>query len=439
MTSAILPPPDTGTGNHPDDRPGNRTADRPRTARQRNLLGAHLVDSLGSGLLLAFTVVWFARTTTLGLPAIGAAITLARLLALPTAILIGPLIDRHGPRRIAAAANLLSALAHTAFLTAHQTWQIVAVVALAQIGTAAYWTASTGLVVLASHPEDRPRWFALIGALRNGGLALGGAAGALLLALGGTTGLRATVLGNAASFALAAVLLATWRPLNTPATGRTGRTGPHGGYRRVLRDGRYLLLVAVNLSFVFASLVLSLLLALYLTEGLHQQAWLAGSLLVLNSAQIVLTQSAVTRRLEHLRPTRVIAAGSLLNVLAFALFALLAAAPGWAAVAGAHLAMLVYNLAETVASPYSEELSVRLADPAQRGRYLAVYQLSWTVGQAVAPWLLTLLLARGPVWPWVLLGALSLAAVPALLLLERLGAPGAGDGVRAVGDGAGQP
>ncbi|MEV4612920.1 MFS transporter [Kitasatospora sp. NPDC049258] len=408
MTSTILPPPRT----------------RPSTARQRNLLGAHLIDSLGSGLLLAFTVVYFARTTALGLPAIGAAISLARLLALPTAILIGPLIDRYGARRVAATANLLSALAHTAFLAAHQTWQIVTVVALAQIGTAAYWTASTGLVVLAGQPEDRPRWFALIGALRNGGLALGGAAGALLLALGGTTGLRATVLGNAVSFALAALLLATWRPLNAPTT---ARTGPQGSYRSVLRDGRYLLLVAVNLSFVFASLVLSLLLALYLTEGLHQQAWVAGSLLVLNSAQIVLTQTAVARRLRHLRPTRVIAAGSLLNVLAFALFALLAAAPGWAAVAGAHLAMLVYNLAETVASPYSEELSVRLADPALRGRYLAVYQLSWTFGQTAAPWLLTLLLAQGPAWPWALLGGLSLAAVPALLLLERLGVPTAAE------------
>ncbi|MEU9128654.1 MFS transporter [Kitasatospora sp. NPDC048540] len=391
---------------------------RPKAARQRNLLGAHLVDSLGSGLLLAFTVVYFARTTTLGLPAIGAAISLARLLALPVALLTGPVIDRYGARRVAAAANLLSALAHTGFLAAHQTWQIITVVLLAQAGTAAYWTASTGLVVLAAEPGDRPRWFALVGALRNGGLAVGGALGALLLATGGTTGLRATVLLNAASFALAATLLATWRPLNTPVTTRTGH---EGSYRTVLRDRRYLLLVAINLSFVFASLVLSLLLALYLTEGLHQQAWLAGWLLVLNSAQIVLTQTAVTRRLGHRRATRVLIAGSLLNALAFALFALLAAAPGWAALAGAHLAMLIYNLAETVAGPFSEELSVRLADPRLRGRYLAVYQLSWTAGQTAAPFLLTLLLAQGPAWPWALLGGLSLAAVPALLLLERLG------------------
>jgi MFS family permease len=72
-----------------------------------------------------------------------------------------------------------------------------------------------------------------------------------------------------------------------------------------------------------------------------------------------------------------------------------------------------------VSTPCREDLSVSLADPAQRGRYLAVYQLSWNVGQAVAPGLLTLLLDRGAAWPWIFLLVLSLAAVPGLLRLGR--------------------
>ncbi|MFG2821372.1 MFS transporter [Kitasatospora sp. NPDC048365] len=393
---------------------------RPRVHGPHHLLGAHLIDSLGSGLLLAFTVVWFARTTDLTLTAVGAAISLARLLALPTAVLTGPLVDRYGARPVAAWANAGSALAYTGFLGARQVWQIVTVVLLAQIGTAAYWTASTGLVVLAAEPGQRPRWFALVGSLRNAGLAVGGALGALLLAVGGTDGLRLTVLLNALSYAVAAGLLLAWRPAAVPPAARAAAAG---GYRTVLRDRRYLLLVAVNLAFVFASLVLGLLLAVYLTEGLHRPAWLAGSLLVLNSVQVVLTQTAVARLLRRYRPTRVVAAGSLLNVLAFAGFAAVAAAPGWAVLAGVFAAMLVYNLAETVATPYKEELTVRLAAPGLRGRYLAVNQLAWTLGQALAPGLFTLLLGLGPAWPWVFLGALGLAAVPGLLLLERLGVP----------------
>lgn len=394
------------------------------------------MDSLGTGLILAFTLVYFARTTTLTLAAIGAAVTTARLLALPTAIAVGPLIDRYGARAVAACGNALSALAYGGFLLAGQAWQIVLVCLLTQIGHVAYWTSSTGLVVLASAEGERTRWFALVQTLRNTGMGLGGALGAVLVADDGTGGLRALVVLNAASYAVAAGLLGSWRPAAaTPAPAEpaapsakapsakapSAKAEPErGGYRAVLRDRRYLLLVVVHLAFVFGSMIISMLLAVYLTEGLHRDAWLAGSLLVLNGVQVVLTQNAVARRLERFRPTRVVAAGALLNALSFGLFALLAAAPGWIVTAGLFAAMAVFNLAETVATPYAEELSVSLADPARRGRYLAVYQLSWNLGQAVAPALLTLLLGRGAAWPWLFLLVLSLAAVPGLLRLERL-------------------
>ncbi|MQS16176.1 MFS transporter [Streptomyces kaniharaensis] len=389
----------------------------PDTAGRARLIGAHLVDSLGTGLILAFVLVYFTHTTNLPLATVGAAVSTARLLALPTALAVGPLIDRHGARVVAVGANALSALAYCGFLLTHQAWQIVLVCLLAQIGHVGYWTASTGLVVLASPKGERTRWFALVQTLRNTGMGLGGALGAVLMTGGGTGVLRLLVVLNAASYLLASILLATWRPTAAPAG--EARTAEPGGYREVLRDRRYLLLVAVNLSFVFASMILSMLLAVYLTVGLHRNASVAGSLLVLNGVQVVLTQSVVARRLEGRRPTRVVAAGALLNAFAFGLFALLAAAPGWAVLPGLYTAMLVYNLAETVATPCREDLSVSLADPAQRGRYLAVYQLSWNVGQAVAPGLLTLLLDRGAAWPWLFLLVLSLAAVPGLLRLGR--------------------
>ncbi|MGW4893603.1 MFS transporter [Kitasatospora sp. NPDC004240] len=426
MTTATLPP--------LRDRLG-----LPDVTGRIRLVGAHLIDSLGTGLILAFTVVYFTRTTTLAVAAVGAAITAARLLALPTAIVVGPLIDRYGARTVATCGNLLSALAYGGFLLAGRAWQIVLVCLLAQVGHVAYWTSSTGLVVLAAAEGERPRWFALVQTLRNTGLGLGGALGSVLVAGGGTGALRLLVVLNAASYALAAGLLASWRPspaaaAERPGTGTgtgsgTGEEGPadgapeRGGYRTVLRDRRYLLLVTVNLANVFGSMIISMLLAVYLTEGLHREAWVAGSLLVLNGVQVVLTQNVVAGRLERFRPTRVIAAASLLNAFAFGLFALLATAPGWTVLAGLYVAMSLYNLAETMATPFAEDLSVSLADPALRGRYLAVYQLSWNLGQAVAPGLLTLLLGGGAARPWAFLALLSLAAVPGLLKLERMGRP----------------
>ncbi|MFA3842962.1 MFS transporter [Streptomyces aureus] len=223
----------------------------PDTAGRARLIGAHIVDSLGTGLILAFVLVYFARTTALPLATIGAAVSAARLLALPTALAVGPLIDRHGARVVAVGANALSALAYCGFLLTHHAWQIVLVCLLAQIGHVGYWTASTGLVVLASHGGERSRWFALVQTLRNTGMGLGGALGAFLTAGGGTGALRLLVVLNAASYLLASILLATWRPTAVPGQepGATKRATKTGGYRAVLRDRRYLLLVTVNFSF----------------------------------------------------------------------------------------------------------------------------------------------------------------------------------------------
>ncbi|GAA4985635.1 MFS transporter [Kitasatospora paranensis] len=403
----------------------------PPPAGNGRLLGAAVIDSVGSGLVVAFVLVYFARTTTLSLAAVGGALSLARLLAAPTAVCVGPLIDRWGARRTALAGNAVSAVGYAGFLCGHGVWQIVLVTWLAQVGAVTYWTSSSGLVVLAAEAAARPRWFALLHTLRNSGLAVGGALGALLVGAAGTAGLNAVMVANAASYAAAALLLARWRPVREPSAGagvrareperrRVAAVRPDGGYRAVLRDRRYLLLVAVNVNFVFTALVLNLLLAVHITTGLHRPAWIAGVLLVVNGVQVAVTQTGVSRRLERFRPVRVIAASALLNAVAFGLFAAVRLTPGWCVLGGLLLGIVLYTLAETAATPFSADLSVSLAPEHLRGRYLAVHQLSWTFGQTVAPGVLTLLLTRGAGWPWLFLIALSLAAVPALLRLERL-------------------
>jgi MFS family permease len=328
---------------------------------------------------------------------------------------------------VALAGNLVSAVGYAGFLGADDLWKIGVVAWLTQVGGAAYWTSSSGLVVLAAQPEGRSRWFALLHMLRNSGLGIGGALGALMVGLDGTAGLTILVVANAASYLVAALLLALWRPPlagSAPAARRPGtapdRPGAKGGYLTVLRDGRYMLLVGINISFVFAALVLSMLIAVFVTEGLGQAAWIGGALFALNTVQVAATQTLVHHRLERHRPTRMIAVGSLINAVAFGIFAALGLAPAWLAVAGLFLGMTLYNLAETVATPFSENLSVSLAPEHLRGRYLAVYQLSWTFGQTVAPLLLTVLLGLGASWPWLFLMVLAAAAVPALLWLERM-------------------
>ncbi|GAA0286158.1 hypothetical protein GCM10010302_25550 [Streptomyces polychromogenes] len=105
------------------------------------------------------------------------------------------------------------------------------------------------------------------------------------------------------------------------------------------------------------------------------------------------------------------------NAAAFAVFGLLLAVPGRLVALGLVPAMALFTLAEMLSMPPSGELGTSLAPEHIRGRYLGVFQLSWTVGNTIAPALLTMLLSRGPLWPWVVVGALNLLALPLVLSL----------------------
>ncbi|MCD9145113.1 MFS transporter [Streptomyces albireticuli] len=402
-------------------------------------VAANVIDSLASGLVMAFMVVYFTRTTDLSLVSVGTALTLGYALALPAPAVAGRLLDRFGPRVVVGVGNLISALGFACLFLAHETWQIVATQLIVQTGASLYWTAGSALVPLVAAEGDRTRWFGFIRALRNVGIGFGGAVASLAMAVASTTGLRVLVAVNALSYLLAAWLITTWRPAGEPsAEEKAAAAGeaPRAGYLTVLRDGAYMRLVTANLAFVLASMVLSVLLGVYAVDSLGAGAWVAGVLITLNTALVATTQTVATRWIERHRPAKVIALAAVTNAVAFAGFAALSLVPSWAVVAGLLGAVVLYTLAEVLGSPPMGELSVSMAPAHARGRYLGMFQLSWTLGGAVAPAVLTALLDRGPAWPWLFLAGFSLLAVPLVLSLRQAPAPAAptvhADGVSAM-------
>lgn len=187
----------------------------------------------------------------------------------------------------------------------------------------------------------------------------------------------------------------------------------------MLKDTRYLRLVATNISFVFASTVISVLLAVYAVDNLHVGAWIVGVVVVLNAVMVALLQTLASRWIEARSPVTVLVLALLFNAAAFVVFGTLLVLPGWAVIAGLLIAMVLYTVAEMLSSPPTSELSVVMAPEHLRGRYLGIYQLSWSIGGAVAPGLLTALLAGGAALPWVFLAAISVLAVPLVIGLDR--------------------
>nr|CAA60473.1 membrane transport protein [Streptomyces rapamycinicus NRRL 5491] len=407
----------------------------PDLAGKGRFVTANLIDSLGNGLVMAFTVVFFVKTTSLSLVAVGAALTAGQLLALPVPPFIGSLLDKYGPRIVVAAGNWISVGGFIGFLFSHAAWQIVLWQFVVQLGSTAFWMGHSPLIVLVARGVERARWFGFVRALRNVGVGFGGAASAVALSIGTVTWLRAVMVINVVTFAVAGWLVITFRGADGSGAADAGpaeakpaeperaageATGqPSGGFRTVLKDTRYLRLVATNIAFAFASTVVAVLLAVYVADNLAVGSWIVGVLVVLNTVMVALLQTLASRWIEARRPAAVLVLALLFNAAAFAVFGTLLVLPGWAVIAGLLIAMVLYTVGEILGSPPTSELSVVMAPEHLRGRYLGVYQLSWSVGGAVAPALLTALLEGGAALPWVFLTAISVLAVPLVLGLDR--------------------
>lgn len=373
----------------------------PNVAGRRAVLVASIIDSLGSGLFVPFAVLYFVRTSSLSLTTVGAALSIASAAVIAVTPLTGQVVDRFGAKRCVVAANVLQAIGFVGYLWVDAAWQLVAFALLAAAGRRLFWTANGAFVALISAPSDRTSWFALLRALRNGGFAFGGALAAITAAVGTTNAFHLLAIGNAASFVLAGLLVGSWRATAPTERARTPAVQRRAGYRGVVADRPFLLLVVASFLFVLCSLVVDVMLTIYVTGPLHRPAWLAGLLFTLNGLLVVAAQTVVTRRTGHHRPTRMLHLTTMLFVVAFLMLWALLAVPGALVVPGLLMAILAISAAQIICMPILNSLALGLAPTEQQGRYFAVQGLSWVGAQAIAPAAFTWLLTRGTGWLWL--------------------------------------
>ena len=79
----------------------------PRVRGHLRVTVALLVDAVGTGLFLPFSVLFFLATTDLALAQIGLAVSLGAVVRLAAGPAAGVMSDRIGPQRVLVVANLL--------------------------------------------------------------------------------------------------------------------------------------------------------------------------------------------------------------------------------------------------------------------------------------------------------------------------------------------
>jgi MFS family permease len=340
-----------------------------------------VLNFLGNGLVAPYLVIYlhFNRGIPLSLAAL--AVGSGGILATISGLVVGPMVDRFGPRAIVSLAMIANAVAYGAYTQVHASWQAVVVGMAVGIGTGAYGPSVQALMSGFVRPEQRAaalsqqRMSAIIG------LSLGGlAAGALVAAGVPSVYTLLLVLDSATFLAFAALLMALPNPSIGP-----GATA--GGYRVALGDPQLRLLAITSLVMVAAGIAPMLLILPAFARGVPGiAAGSIGLIYAVNTAVVLLAQLRITSIVRGRSPAVVLAVGATAWTLAWAMIAATGwLLSGWPAVAALAGAMTIYAIGECVYSAVVTPTAAAIAPPMLRGRYLAVMGFAWQAGFMVGP------------------------------------------------------
>lgn len=381
------------------------------------------VDALGSGVFMPLSILFFLHTTDVPLTSVGLAMSIAAAIAIPWVPVAGHLADTWGPKRLLVGANMVQAAGLAGYLVASSFPGILAAITVVSLGQSTFWASYSPTVAAVSRPGEREMWFGFLGALRNLGFAVGGLAAGVAVAAGSAAAFRAAVGANIASYLVAGALLATV-PVVVPRRGRGGVAAapappPFGGWRTILADRVYALVVLVNLTYALAGLALNIAIPVYATQVLGLPGWVVGGAYVVNTLICGFGQGPLVRAMTGHRRWRILAAGQLAFVAGYLGLIGLTRMPPHVAAVAMLLAVAVYTLGEIAIGPVITTVAVESRPAHLRGRYMSLFQLSWSLAGVVAPATYTWLLDLGPLPLWMLLIAVALAGAGLSPLLAR--------------------
>ena len=369
------------------------------------------LNYLGYGAVLPFEIIYLHNGRGFSLSTAGLVVAMLSGVAVVTAPLAGPLIDRLGARAMATVAGVALALGYAGLAFAYSPTVAFLAAALAGAGNGALNPSQSTLIATLATSDVRHRATAVSRVATNAGIGLGSTLGGLIAAYG-LRGYIALFLANALTYLIyILVLVAVVRSEARPEPIR-------GGYRIVLRDRAFVHLTLTNIAVIGVGWgVFTWLMPPYAEGQIGLSTRWIGLLLLANASTVVIAQVPVARFAEGRRRVVMMALAASIFVGA----CLLVIAAGFSheiAYALLIIASIAVALGECFYTAVLMPLVADLAPAGLRGRYMASMGLSWWIGLALAPTLGTPVLSFAPLLVFLAAAVIAAAAALSVLALE---------------------
>lgn len=372
-------------------------------ALRRIQLG-NALSAFGSGFTVPFLFVYVTRVRDMSAGGAGLMFSVLAVAALCALPMVGPAIDRRGPRPVVAIGSVVAALGSLTLGLAVDEGLVMVGAALLGAGVAAIQPALATMIVRCTTPATRARAFALQFTFNNLGLGIGGLIGGLIVDPSRPASFTVLFAIETAMFLVLGAVCGTVRmPAPAPMT-HDAEAG--SGFRSLLKNKAMVKLCVVSAVIFFACYgQFESGLAAFATEVSHISPSMLGVALAANTAVIVLGQLTVLRITQRRRRSSVIAATGVVWLLAW----MVTAVSGLLhdnAVAAAVTIITTYALlgvGESLLAPTLGPMVADLAPARLLGQYNAAQSLVKQLAMAAGPAFAGVMVGAGLYGPYLLI------------------------------------
>ncbi|MCX4918999.1 MFS transporter [Streptomyces sp. NBC_00687] len=386
----------------------------PPTKTTRPLAVTTLMHTVGTGLVVTLSAIYFTRIVGVSVRELGLGLTVAGLVSLLVGVPFGRLSDRVGPRGLLVCLLLCqgAAVLMHAFVRSFGTFLLVVILlAVSNQGASAVRSA---LIATAMPPEERVVSRAYLRSVTNAGFAVGTCLASVALASAYRPTYQALLGVGALCFAAAAA--AMLRVPTVPPVERAAAVSPW----LALRDMPYTAVVVLNALLQLHYAVLEVGIPLWVSEHTDAPRRVVSILFLLNTVIIFLLQVPVGRRWGQLRHAGALSAmaGALVAV-ACILLGLSGSVTGLVAVAVLVTAGSVHAVGEVCHTTGSWSAGFGLAPEHAQGQYQGLFSTGVAASQVVGAALVTVVVASGTFTGWLI--AACVFAVAGFLMPSAVG------------------
>lgn len=385
----------------------------------RILASAILVSTVGRGIFLTLTVLYFSRFVGLSAVEIAVILSVSSGVGVATSYIGGRLADHLSARRLLVVMVAVEGLAIASYTFAGNFGTAV-VIACITVGVdrAANATRSA-IIARAFDGPNRVNARAVLRTITNLGIATGGMIAGLALLAGTADAFRVMMISAGVVYVLSALHLRRLpsrvdAPRHDPAN-----PAPKRGISP-FKDRRYVLLTVLSGIFGMQFGLAEMGVPLWISQDTSAPDVLISVVLVINTVCVVLLQVPLSRGTDHpARAGKIVLTGGVLMAAACALYALAGGVPGVAAIILLCGAALLHSLAEILSQAGAWGLSFELANPLQAGAYQGMFGMGSALGAMLAPLVVTATVVEHGTLGWAILGAVFVASAAGVALIAR--------------------